>query len=100
VGNDASWNPRRSSGPVGFEPCGSSSHVCVAVGIWAGRSGAWAGWVAVTFFGVCLFVAIIQAVTAGRTFLKLDRRGFAMGQWVGGAMKCRGPILSPSGSRT
>jgi hypothetical protein len=50
---------------------------------WAGRSGAWTGWVAVPFFGVCLLVAIIQVVTAARTFLKLDRRGFAMVQWGG-----------------
>ena len=55
----------------------------VAVGIWTGRSGAWAGWVAVAFFGVCLLVAIVQVVTARRTFLKLDRRGFAMVQWGG-----------------
>jgi hypothetical protein len=55
----------------------------VAVGIWAGRSGAWAGWVAVAFFGVCLLVAIVQVITAGRTFLKLDRRGFVMVQWGG-----------------
>lgn len=55
----------------------------VAVGIWAGRSGARAGWVALAFFGVCLLVAIVQVVTAGRTFLKLDRRGFTMVQWGG-----------------
>ena len=45
----------------------------VAVGIWAGRSGAWAGWVAVAFFGVCLLVAIVQVITAGRTFVERYR---------------------------
>jgi hypothetical protein len=53
----------------------------VAFGIWASLSGSWAGWAAVAFGGLCLVVAIIQLVAAGRTVLKLGPNGFAMIQW-------------------
>lgn len=48
----------------------------VAVGAWALLHGAWViGWVATTFFGLCLIVFIIQLLP-GSTSLTLDAEGF------------------------
>ncbi|MGH2577536.1 MAG: hypothetical protein ACRDG9_07285 [Actinomycetota bacterium] len=53
----------------------------VAVGIWGGSSGSWAGWTAVAFGGLCLVATIVQFIAAGRTVLTLDPDGLAMIQW-------------------